>query len=308
MKRFLLVCGASLTLVGLSQAKDLNSIGVAVGTAGNPYFVRLAKGIEVQAKKINPRATVTMVGCDYDINKQSTQIDNFIAAGVDLILANAVDEQAIEPAFARARKAGITVLSVDSAGKGADATIMTNNVQAGENACRYIVEKLKGKGNVVIANGPPVSGVFDRVNGCKAELAKGSGIKILSENQNAKATREGGLEVMIGLLTAFDKIDAVFAINDPSAIGADLAAKQMGRKGIVITSVDGSPDMEDSLKDPNSLLEATSSQDPYAEGQMAVRIGYDLMQGKKPEKAVTLMPSVLVTRTNVKAYKGWKSE
>jgi ribose transport system substrate-binding protein len=35
----------------------------------------------------------------------------------------------------------------------------------------------------------------------------------------------------------------VFTINDPQAIGADLAAKQLGRKGIVITSVDGAPDI-----------------------------------------------------------------
>ena len=49
---------------------------------------------------------------------------------------------------------------------------------------------------------------------------------------------------MQGHLTRFPKIDAVFTINDPQAIGTDLAAKQLNRTGIIITSVDGAPDIE----------------------------------------------------------------
>ena len=90
-------------------------------------------------------------------------------------------------------------------------------------------------------NGPPVSSVFARVDGCKAVFAKYPGIKILSDNQNGKGSREGGLEVMMGLLTAYDQIDAVFTINDPQAIGANLAAKQLNRTDLFITSVDGAP-------------------------------------------------------------------
>ena len=81
----------------------------------------------------------------------------------------------------------------------AAATITTNNIKAGEKACDYIAQKLNGKGEVAIMNGPPVSSVIDRVNGCKQALAKAPDIKIVSDNQNGKGSREGGLEVMIGL-------------------------------------------------------------------------------------------------------------
>jgi ABC-type sugar transport system substrate-binding protein len=54
-------------------------------------------------------------------------------------------------------------------------------------------------------------------------IQKHPDIKVLSDNQNAKGSREGGLEVMTSLLAANPKIDGVFAINDPTAIGADLA-------------------------------------------------------------------------------------
>ena len=64
------------------------------------------------------------------------------------------------------------MVAVDVAADGADATVQTNNVQAGEIACQYIADKLGGKGNVIIQNGPQVSAVIDRVNGCKEVLAK----------------------------------------------------------------------------------------------------------------------------------------
>ena len=35
--------------------------------------------------------------------------------------------------------------------------------------------------------------------------------------------------------------------------------------------------------------------------------GQDLINGKKPANAMTLLPSTLVTRANVKDYKGWSA-
>lgn len=309
MKSVLLAAAAAVALsVGPASAKELKSIGISLGSMGNPFFVALAKGAEDQAKKVNPNVKVTAVGFDYDLGKQFTQIDNFIAAGVDMILLNPGDANALEPAIKKAQAAGILVVAVDTAAKGADLTVTTNNVQAGEIACQYIVDKLGGKGDVIIQNGPQVSAVVDRVNGCKSVFAKAPGIKVLSSDQDGKGSRDGGLAVMQGHLTRFPKIDAVFAINDPQAIGTDLAAKQLNRSGIVITAVDGAPDIEAALKDPNSpQIQASASQDPYAMAQLAVRLGVDALNGKKPAQTVTLMESKLVTRDNVKDYKGWSS-
>ena len=150
------------------------------------------------------------MSADYDMNKQFTQIDNFISAHVDMILLNAADPKAIEPAVKKAQAAGIVVVAVDVAAAGADATVQTNNVQAGRACVRVSSsKKLNGKGNVIIENGPPVSAVLDRVKGCKEVLAKSPGIKILSDDQDAKGSREGGMNAMQGYLTRFPKIDAV---------------------------------------------------------------------------------------------------
>ncbi|AOJ72750.1 MULTISPECIES: ABC transporter substrate-binding protein [Burkholderia] len=286
--------------------KPLKSIGITVGSLGNPYFVTVVKGAQAQAKELNPNAKVTAVSADYDLNKQFTQIDNFISAHVDMILLNAADPKAIEPAVRRAQAAGIAVIAVDVAASGADATVQTNNVKAGELACDYLAKKLDGKGNVIIENGPQVSAVIDRVNGCKAVLAKNPGLKLLSSDQDGKGSREGGMNAMQGYLTRFPKVDGVFAINDPQAIGSDLAAKQLHRTGIVITSVDGAPDIETALQS-DTQVQASSSQDPFAMAKKAVSVGYGVMNGHKPASAMILLEPTLVTRDNAKRYKGWSS-
>jgi ribose transport system substrate-binding protein len=289
-----------------APAKELKTIGVSLGSMGNPFFVALAKGAEDEAKKTNPNVKVLAFGYDYDIGKQFTQIDNFIAAGVDLILMNPADPHAVGPAIRKAQAAGIVVVAVDTFAEGADAVVETNNTQAGEISCQFIVDKLAGKGNVIIENGPQVSSVIERVKGCKSILAKSPDIKILSDDQDGKGSRDGGMNVMQGYLTRFDKIDAVFAINDPQAIGSDLAARQQGRSGIVFAAVDGAPDIEAALKDPKAaMVEASASQNPYKMARHAVAAGVEVLNGRKPEKPVELLDAGLVTRDNVKDYIGW---
>ncbi len=306
LKKILLAGAALCVAAGTASAKDLKSVGISVGSMGNPFFIALIKGATAEAQKTNPGVKVLTAGAEYDIGKQFSQIDNFIASGVDLILINPLDAKALAPAVKKAQAAGIVVVAVDTAVQGADAIVTTNNVQAGEIACQYIVDALKGTGNVVIQNGPQVSAVVDRVNGCKGVLSKASGIKLLSSDLDAKGSRDGGLQVAQSLLTRFPKIDAVFTINDPQAIGTALAAKQMQRTGFIITSVDGAPDIESALKDPNLVqIKASASQDPFEIARRGVDAGVAIMGGKKPEEVTTLLPSNLVTRENVGDYKGW---
>lgn len=289
------------------EARELKALGISMGSLGNPYFVTLADGATARAKELNPNVKVTSVSADYDLSKQFSQIDNFISSKVDLILINAVDPSAMASAIKKARDAGIVVVAVDVDAKGVNATVQTDNVEAGKLACQYLVDKLSGKGNVIIQNGPQVTAVTDRVKGCKAALAAAPDIKVLSDDQDGKGSREGGLNVMQGYLTRFPKIDGLFAINDPQAIGSDLAAKQLKRSGIIITSVDGAPDIENALK-TETQIQASSSQDPWAMAQTAVNVGNDILNDKAPAEAVTLLTPKLITRDNVATYSGWSSK
>jgi ribose transport system substrate-binding protein len=233
-------------------------------------------------------------------------MDNFIAAGVNVIMLNAVDPKAIAPAIERAHKAGIVVAAFDVGAQGADVTVMTDNVKAGTLACQYIVDHLPGaKGDVLIVNGPQVTSVVDRVKGCKEVFAKNPGIKVLSSDQDAKGSRDGGMAVTQSLLTANPKIDAIFAINDPTGIGSSLAAKQMHRDEFFITAVDGAPDIEAELKTGKSMIKASSSQDPYTMAGRALELGAKKLAGETIAQPIELLDPVLITSENLKDYKGW---
>jgi ribose transport system substrate-binding protein len=297
-----------LALAATAQAaeKPLKSVGVTVGDLANPFFVAIGQSATEEAHKINPEAKVTVVSAKYDLNTQVGQIENFIANKVDVIILGAADSKGIAPAVKKAQKAGIVVVAVDVAAQGADATVMSDNTMAGAQSCKYIAEQLGGKGNVVIVNGPPVSSIMDRVTGCKSELAKNPGIKLLSDNQNAGGSRDGGLSSMSNLLTAFPKIDAVFGINDPTAIGAELAIRQAKRTDVkLIGGVDGAPDGETALKNPKSLFAVTPAQDPHRMATEGVDIGYALLNGKPPVQKVKLLETPPITRANVATYQGW---
>lgn len=310
MYRTLLLTAAALSgLAGTVAAQDGTlRVGVTVGTLGNPFFVPLVAGAEDAIRKARPEAEVTVVGADYDLNRQASQIDNFIASGIQLLMLNAVDANAIAPAVAKAKAAGITVGAFDVSAEGADVTVMTNNVQAGEIACQYLAERLNGQGEVAIINGPPISSISDRVEGCKAAFARYPGITVLSDNQDGKASREGGLAVMQSLLTRYAKIDAVFGANDPTAIGADLAAQQLGRSEMIIAGVDGAPDVVAALKSGSTRIVASSSQDPYAMAVRAAELALGVLNGEPPSETTVLLDTTLVTAETVDAYVGWDAK
>src|SRR5512138_2114785 len=82
-----LMCGVAFAalVAGPAVGQELNRIGISVGLLGNPFFVATINGIEDRAREINPDVKITSVSADYDLNKQVSQIDSFIAAGVDII-------------------------------------------------------------------------------------------------------------------------------------------------------------------------------------------------------------------------------
>ncbi len=285
---------------------ELTKVGVMMQTLANPFFVEMVDGVTEAAKSINPNCEVISLSGDNDLGKQTAQIDDLISAGVELIVLNAVNHEGIGPAVRRAKEAGIVVVAADVGALGADLVIQSDNWQAGRQAGEYIVERLNGKGNIVILTGDPVSAVEGRVGGAKEIFANYPEINILSEDQNGKGQRDVSLDLMSNLLTAFEHIDAVFAINDPSAIGALLAIQQANRQNeMFVVGVDGSSDAITEMKRPNSIFEATPAQAPRHMAIEATKLGYEIMQGNKPSQKEILYPVTLITKDNMSTYTPW---
>ncbi|MBT2720840.1 ABC transporter substrate-binding protein [Bacillus sp. ISL-46] len=280
------------------------TIGLTVGTLANPFFVAMSKGVEEAGKELS--AEVFVESAEYDLAKQTSQIENFITKKVDVILLNAVDTKGIAAAVQQAKDAGIPVIAVDTnAEGGVDATVTSDNYQAGKLAGEYVIEQLGGKGNIAIIDGPPVSAVTDRIKGFE-EAIKDSKIKIVAK-QNGEGNREKALTVMESILQAnpSGSIDAVFAINDPEAIGVEIAQEQADRKDeFFIVGVDGAPEVTEAMAKKGSTIKATSAQSPSEMVKKAVEIGMKVKNGEDVEDLIKV-PVKLVTQDKLDSYLGW---
>ncbi len=305
-KLLLALVAMACVVTTAANAKELTKLGVMMQTLANPFFVEMVDGATEEAKKINPDCQVISLSGDNDLGKQIGQLDNLVAGGCEMIILNACNTDGIGPAVRRAKEAGVVVIAADVGAAGADLTIQSDNWQAGRQAGQYIVDRLNGKGKVIILSADPVSAVTGRVGGAKEIFAKNPGIEILSDDQNGKGQRDISLDIMSNLLTAYPEIDAVFAINDPSAIGATLAIKQAGRESeMFVVGVDGSKDAIIEMGRKGSIFEATPAQTPRQMAMEAVKIGYGMMNGKMPEKKEILYPVKLITKENKDSYQPW---
>jgi ribose transport system substrate-binding protein len=288
------------------QGRELRSVGVIVADLENPFFEQLGRGVQDVAKRLlGPTVKVTVRSSGYDLDRQIQQIDAFIAEHIDLLVINAVDTEGIKSAVLRARAAGIVVVAVDVKASGAQATAMSDNRAAGTIACQYLAQRIGGKGDVLILDGPPVSSVVERVGGCRAALSVFPQIRILPGQENCGGSQEGGLACMTDSLTKYPRLDAAFAINDPTAIGANIAAARAARSEFFIVSVDGSPHGVEVMRQADSRLAATVTQHPWQMAEMAVTFGLALFAGKPIDQDVLQIPVDLLTRDKLAGYTDW---
>jgi len=306
---FLMMMVVVLTIATFGNA-ELKTVAFTCQDLQNPFFKLMGEAVQQAAKDIEgEKVKVLVASADNDLNKQFQQIDDFIAAGAQIIVLNAADSAGIAPAVRRAKEAGVIVIASDvTAEGGVDATMTSNNYQAGYIVAKYIAERLNGKGNVVAIVGDPVSASLDRKKGFDDAMSEYPNIKVLSDTQNGKGRRELSMVLMSDLLTAFPDIDAVWGVNDPTALGAELAIKQARRDDeMFVVGVDGSPDAVQSMKQPDSIFAATAAQDPWYMAYHAVEVGWKIMNGNPPEQKTELIPVQLITREDVLAgeYNGW---
>lgn len=280
----------------------VEKVGLMVQDLTNPFFAAMQTRMEEQAK--TDGFTLNVQDGRQDLAAQNDQIDAFIQQGMDVILINPVDSKGIGSAVERAKAAGITVVAVDADAAGSDAGVTTDNVMAGRLSCEALVEKIGGEGKVLILDGTPISPVQDRVKGCKEVFDANAGIEVVG-HQNGNNDRATGLSLATDMLTANPDIQGIFAINDPMALGADLAIQQANRSGIWVTGVDGSPEAVIALNDEKSSLWASPAQDPGGMAVRAYEVARDIRSGNAPAEHTTLMEPSTVDRDNVGDYGGW---
>lgn len=299
-----LLCLASPALAQ-EFSRSGTRVAIVISDLSNPYFAFISQQVEAAVLERDGDAETRVMSSGYDLNRQTAQIERVTEDGYDLLILNAVDTQKVAHSIEAAKAAGVIVVALDVTADGAQITVTSDNYAAGTTACDYLAERLGGKGGVVILNGPPVSAVKDRVTGCRSALARHTGINVLSDAGDSGGSVLGGLNYMSSLLTTLPHIDAVFSMNDPTALGADEAARQAGRDEFFIVSIDASPAVVGAMRQADSRLVASVYQDPKAMAYRAVGLAFDLLDGKPVSSDTILMPVSLVTRDTLKEFVPW---
>lgn len=261
------------------------TLGMSQCNLGEPWRVQMNEDIRKAAEK-HPELKVVFKDAQNDTLKQRSHVEEFVSSKVDLIIISPKEAQPLTEPVARAMDAGIPVIVLDRRLLGDKYTcfIGANNKQIGKAAGEWIVKKLGGKGKVVELMGLMTSTPGqDRHTGFREGIA-GSGIEIIFE-ADMKWLEPDARKEMESALSRFDKIDLVYAHNDPGAHGAYLAAKAAGRDGLVFVGIDALP-QEGVAYVQQGILDATF-QYPTG-GAEAVDTALKILTGQSVPKEIVL--------------------
>jgi len=272
------------------RAPDKPVIGVSLLTLTNPFFRDLGNAIKQAAERQGYRVVLT--AGDFDIGKQKNQVADFIVQDVAAIVITPIDSKSIGTSIIEANRAGIPVFTADikatAEGAGVVSHIATDNYQAGRMAAKALIEALSGRGKVGIIDHPEVESVIMRTRGFLDEIEAqhqqaGSNIQIVSRLA-AGGAKEKAFQVAVDMLQAHTDLDGIFAINDPSALGALAAIESAGRQGrIRVISIDGLPEGRQAIAGGKIYADAIQHPDQIGARTVEAIIAYMRGEDVPPE-------------------------
>ena len=291
------------------------NVGVIVCTAQNPFCAAWAKtlksGLEAQG------ASVTVLTSVFDPSTDAQNMNRLIAQKPDMIIMAPASATAIIPSIVRAKAAGIKIMvalgRLTAAGaKLVDASVLTDDKTLGTFAAQNLVAGLKAagqtKGNVIAITGTATQlNVTDRMGAFKATMKKYPQYKIVAiQDANwDQATSAKDAQQLISKYASTGGIQGAYGMADNMAVGIISGAQQGGatvgasKKGLVVT---GSNCLAVGIKAIKVGQEyGTGTQAPQVEAALAVKVGTQILNGKKVPK-VSYVQEQRITKANVAQF------
>lgn len=266
----------------------------------SPFITQGKEGMEAYAKAND--IDLLWNSAEQDVSAQANQVDQMINQQVDAIIVAPVQADSLGPQLARAKDKGIPVIAVNATLKDTSsvtASVLPDDVKAGEQEMQMMADKLGGKGNVAILKGALGSSFeIDRSQGIHNVLAKYPDLKVVAEDTADWKPEVASNKVKTWLQSAGGKIDGIVAQNDDMALGAAKGLREAGRTDIPIVGIDG---IEDGLKAVKSgAMLGTNLQHGVVEMAAGLAVAKRVARGESHEKAYTYeMP--IITQQNVDA-------
>jgi ribose transport system substrate-binding protein len=234
------------------------TIGVSVLTMTNPFFQVIADNLK---RELNTAGyDVVVVAGEFDLPRQNQQVRDFITAGHAAIVLCPCNSLGIGSVIEEANQKGIPIFTADIANLSEQGTVVSHiasdNYGGGKQAAHAMIEGLGRRGGkLVILHYPAAESCLLRVKGFTEEIhaynekhpeAK---IEIVAELPGDGA-RDKGYKATEDALQSHPDLAGVFAINDPSGLGARAALEKAGKADqVVIVAFDGQPDGKQAIKE-----------------------------------------------------------
>ena len=307
MKKTLIVAGVAALMTTSAMAQ---SIGVSMARFDDNFLTTLRTGMEEHAATLDG-VDIQVEDAQDDVAAQLDQINNFIASGVDAIVVNAVDTNAVDAMSKAAEDAGVPLVYVNREPANVDslpdnqAFVASNEIESGTLAAFEACKMLRSMGYAGGAKGYMLMGQLS--NQAAVQRSKDVediiGIDMcnfitLIDKQTANWSRDEASDLMTNFISAGDEFQVVFANNDEMALGAiqALKAADYDMADIVVVGVDATQDALQALQAGD--LDATVFQDAAGQGAGAVDAALALANGEDVDQKVYI-PFQLVTEANV---------
>ena len=290
-----------------AQAAEKVKIGVAMALFDDVWLTLVRDAMTKWAKS-HPDVELTIVDAANDTAKQTGQVENFLAQGMNAVVILPVDTAATGPMTKSVVKAGKPLVYVNRKPSNLPKGVVycgSNSIEAGIMNMEELGKAMGGKGNVVILMGELSNeAAIGRTDGIKKVVKeKFPDIKIVRE-QSGNWKREQGKTIMENWLASGQEINGVASNNDEMALGSLQAIKAAGKLGKVpVGGTDGSHDALESM-DKNELNN-TVFQDPVGQGEEAVNAAYLLVKKESNPKVVDgniWIPYQKITKENYKSF------
>lgn len=279
-------------------------IGIAESAMDHQFRVKQVEDNEAYAEKNFPSKYEFMVtNANSDVSKQVKDIEDHIAAGVDVIMVSPLSADGLNTVLQQAMDAGIKVVTMDShASLDVDLHVGSSDYDIGKAVAKALCDAIGDEGSVIEIQGTAgTTATTDRNAGFRDELANHPNVTVIEEQYcDYKGTL--AMTYMEDMLTKYDsgEIDAVYAHNDQMSMAAAQAIAAAGRTGeIAVFGIDGENAAFELIN--QGILTGSAVYSFCApEGIIAVD---QMLSGELTDKEV-IIPSVVVTADNVAEYLG----
>ena len=256
-------------------------------TMNNPYFNVLNENLR-DTIEANGDILITRDPAQSQ-ERQNAQITDMLNEGIDFLFVNAVDKIGIESALLECQKRGVPVILIDTDVDnriGVISAIQSENYEAGVLLAQDLIRKKPEGANILIVENLIASSMIQRRQGFIDTISGNKKYEIVEEIDGVSEIETVNHAVIDYIENNDRAFDVIFGMNDPTAIGAVAAIREMSENKVLIYGVDGSPDAKELIS--QGLFTATVAQHPIYMGKEAAKAAYDYLNGKEIESDISI--------------------